>query len=203
MILIRVLAIIGFITFSFAAQAASTVDCDLDQVMKDQRKKMDELSLKVYDEYMGKTIKNAPTAKDASCLPALDALDALIRLRIPSIGGAMGAIFTKIRDMACTAANNYIQSIANQAQFNISDPIGIVGVGVGGTTDGTGGLQTDQYDFGKVVEDAASGAAGQVIGGVKGSASSIIKGIPTSQTNRTPRLENTVRKEVNDAIKGL
>jgi hypothetical protein len=190
-------------TLSFAVHAASTVDCDLDNVMKTQRQKMDELSLKVYDEYMGKTIKNAPTAKDASCLPALDALDALIRLRIPSVGGAMGAIFTKVRDMACTAANNYIQSVANQAQFNVSDPIGIVGVGVGGTTDGTGGLQTDQYDFGKVVENAASSAAGSVISGAKGNATQIIKGIPSSPANRTPRVENTIRNEVNDAIKGL
>lgn len=203
MIMFRVLAILGILALSFTAQAASTVDCDLDNVMKEQRKKMDDLSLKVYDQYMGKTIKNAPTAKSASCLPALDALDALIRLRIPSVGGAMGAIFTKVRDMACTAANNYIQSIADQAQFNVSDPIGIVGIGVGGTTDGTGGLQTDQYDFGKVVENAASSAAGSVINGAKGNATQIIKGIPSSPANRTPRVENTIRNEVNDAIKGL
>lgn len=203
MIIVRTLIVLAVMTLSFAVHAESTVDCDLDNVMKTQRQKMDELSLKVYDEYMGKTIKNAPTAKDASCLPALDALDALIRLRIPSVGGAMGAIFTKVRDMACTAANNYIQSVANQAQFNVSDPIGIVGVGVGGTTDGTGGLQTDQYDFGKVVENAASSAAGSVISGAKGNATQIIKGIPSSPANRTPRVENTIRNEVNDAIKGL
>lgn len=187
--------------------AATSDECELDGMMRDNRVAMDKMAVGIYDtnvaKPIGKAIESAPTVKEASCLPMLDALDTLIRMRIPSIGGAMGSIMTQIRDMACKMANDYLTQLSSQAQINVSDPLGIASVGIGANTNGNGGVDVEQYDFGEVVKDAATNAAGGVLSGARGDAGKLINQLPNGPQNRTPRIENTIRKEVNSAIKGL
>lgn len=192
---------------AFTAQAASD-ECEIDKIMRDNRVQMDKMAVGIYENGVRKpiesAIKSAPTVKDASCLPMLDKLDMLMRMRIPSIGGALGGLMTKIMDMACDMANSYLESMANSVQIGYSDPLGIASVGIGGTTGGDGGMQVDEYDLGEVVEDAAMGAVGSAVGGaVRGNASDLRKNLPTGPVDRAPRIENTVRQEVNGAINGL
>ncbi|MDU4254471.1 hypothetical protein [Pseudomonas sp.] len=204
--LIRV-AGVGLFFAATGAMAGTSGDCELDQMMTSARQEMDKMAVGIYDTNVSKPMStatsSAPTVKDASCLPILDQLDQLMRMRIPSMGGAMGGIMTKIRDMACSTANGYLKQLSNRAQINVSDPLGVASVGIGATTDGSGGIQTDTYDFGKVVEDAATSATGTVLSGAKSQAGQVVNQLPGGVQNRTPRVETEVRKGVNDAINGL
>lgn len=188
-----------------AAPAAD--DCEIDEMMRAARVEMDKMAVGIYDNNVAKPIgaatEAAPNVKDASCLPMLDTLDGLLRMRIPSIGGAMSGIMSKVRDMACDMANGYLEQLANRAQVNVSDPLGVVSIGVGATTGTDGGISVEEYDFGKVVEDAAINSAGSVIKGSGNEARQVINQLPNGVQNRTPRIESTVRQEVNSAINGL
>jgi len=185
------------------AFAASDVDCDIDDMMKDNRIALDKMTTGIYERTMGKAIESAPTVKDASCLPILDTLDSLIRLRIPSIGGAMGGLLAKIRDMACKAANGFLEQLASKATYNISDPLGVVSAGVG-LDNGAGGTQIEQYDMGEIVEKAATDAiTGAGSGKVQGKVNEVLNKMPSGPADRIPRPENTIRNEINGAINGL
>lgn len=198
---------VACLLLSTSALAAASDECELDGMMRDNRVEMDKMAVGIYDtnvaKPIGKAIESAPTVKEASCLPMLDALDTLMRMRIPSMGGAMGAVMTQLRDMACEMANSYLTQLSNQAQINVSDPLGVASVGIGANTNGNGGVDVDTYDFGEVVKDAATSAAGGVLNGARGEAGKVVNQLPNAPQNRTPRIDNTVRKEVNSAINGL
>jgi hypothetical protein len=198
---------VACLLLSTSALAAASDECELDGMMRDNRVEMDKMAVGIYDNNVakpiGKAIESAPTVKETSCLPMLDSLDTLMRVRIPSMGGAMGAVMTQIRDMACEKANSYLTQLSNRAQINVSDPLGVASVGIGANTNGNGGVDVDQYDFGEVVKDAATSAAGGVLNGVRGEAGKVVNQLPNAPQNRTPRIDNTVRKEVNSAINGL
>lgn len=198
---------VACLLLSTSALAAASDKCELDAMMSDSRVEMDKIAVGIYDtnvaKPIGKATESAPKVKEASCLPMLDTLDTLMRMRIPSMGGAMGAIMTRIRDMACEMANDYLTQLSNQAQINVSDPLGVASIGIGANTNGNGGVVVDQYDFGEVVKDAATSAVGGALSGARGEAGKIVNQLPNAPQNRTPRIENTVRKEVNSAINGL
>lgn len=192
---------------AFTVQAASD-ECEIDEIMRETRVQMDKMAVGIYANGVRKpvesAIESAPTVKDASCLPVLDTLDMLMRMRIPSIGGALGGLMTKVKNMACNMANSYLEGLTNSVQIGYSDPLGIASVGIGGTTGSDGGMKVDEYDLGEVVEDAAMGTVGSAVGGaVRGNASELRKNLPTGPVDRAPRIENTVRQEVNGAINGL
>lgn len=194
-----------------SVQAASTVptdtSCDIDDMMTANVKKMDEMAVGIYkrnlEEPIAKQIETAPTVKDASCLPILDTLDTLLRMRIPSTGGIMSGIMAKIRDMACKYANDFLASIVGKLQYNISDPYGIASIGIGAST-GSGGVQKETYDFGKVVQDqvaqAASSKAREIL---REKTKDLTNQLPNGASNRTPRVENSVGNIVKDGINGL
>lgn len=194
-----------------SVQAASTEPtdsaCDIDDMMTANVKKMDEMAVGIYkrnlEEPIAKQIETAPTVKDASCLPILDTLDTLLRLRIPSTGALMSGIMAKIRDMACKYANDFIGSIVGKLQYNISDPYGIASVGIGATT-GPGGVQKETYDFGKVVQDqvaqAASSKAKELM---REKTKDLANQLPNAASDRTPRVETTIGNAVKDGINGL
>jgi hypothetical protein len=190
-----------------AAAVAEDDTCIIDQVMKDNRVAMDKMAAGIYETNVNKPMKtaieSAPSVKDAACLPMLDTLDTLIRLRIPSIGGVMGGFMTKIRDMACSMANSYLENLANKAQFNYSDPLGVASVGIGGNTNGTGGTQVENYDLSKVVEDQATTIIKQKVQQGTSETNSAINQLPVGPTNRTPHIDNTIRNGMNDALNGL
>lgn len=186
---------------------AADDDCELDNMMRDARVQMDKMAVGIYENRVAKpmnsAIKSAPTVKEASCLPMLDTLDMLMRMRIPSMGGMMGGVMTMIGDMACEMANSFLEDSVNSVQIGYSDPLGVASFGIGGTT-GQGGQQVETYDISKVVQDAAvnqiKGAAGSA---VRGSAGDLRNKLPTGPVDRTPSIDRTINSEVRGAINGL
>jgi len=194
-----------------SVQAASSeptdAACDIDEMMTSNVKKMDEMAVGIYkrnlEEPIAKQIETAPTVKDASCLPILDTLDTLLRLRIPSTGGMMSGILAKIRDMACKYANDFLAGLVGKLQYNISDPYGIASIGIGATT-GEGGVQKETYDFGKIVEDSVMKAAAAKAREIaREQTKGITSQLPSGASDRTPRVENTIGNAVKEGINGL
>ena len=183
--------------------------CDIDDMMTTNVKKMDEMAVGIYkrnlEEPTARQIETAPTVKDASCLPILDTLDTLLRMRIPSTGGLMSGILAKIRDMACKYANDFIAGVVGKLEYNISDPYGIASIGIGGTTgEGEGGIKKESYDFGKIVQDkVASAAEAKAKEIMRENTKTITGAIPSGSSDRTPRIENTVGGIVKDGFDGL
>ncbi|WP_326430283.1 hypothetical protein VQ574_21410 (plasmid) [Stutzerimonas frequens] len=198
---------VACLLLSANALAAASDECELDGMMRETRIEMDKMAVGIYDtnvaKPVGKAIESAPTVKDAACLPILDSLDTLMRMRIPSIGGAMGAIMTQIRTMACKMANSFLSQLASKAQINVSDPLGIASVGIGAETGGDGGVAVETYDISEVAKDAAMGAIKDKLNSKRGDAGKLLNQLPNGPQNRTPRIESTIRQEVNSAIKGL
>lgn len=183
-------------------------DCAVDTQMKAMLKAINANENKMIDNGVEKPVKSAIKdidVKEGSCLPILDAFDALMRMRIPSIGGMLGGFFQMIKDMACEFANDFLEKEINGFDLSIGDPYGIVSIGVGGTTNGDGGLVTDSYDIGAVAKDAAvnaiTGAVIDKVGNI-GGGGSFSSGISGPQ-DRIPRVEDTINSEVRDAFKGL
>ncbi|MDH4602449.1 MULTISPECIES: hypothetical protein [Pseudomonas syringae group] len=204
---VTVVVALGLCFCAVQASAATADDgCIIDTVMKENRVSMDKMVAGIYKanvtDQMAKAVDAAPSVKDASCLPMLDTLDSLIRMRIPSIGGALGGLMTKIRDMACNMANSYLEQVAAKAQFNYSDPLGIASVGIG-ATNGVGGTQTSTYDLSKVVEDTATKIAKDKLRQGTNETNSVINSLPAGPSNRVPRAETTIPNVMMDSVNGL
>ncbi|MCF6783410.1 hypothetical protein [Stutzerimonas stutzeri] len=202
----KVLGATALLLGALNAQAAD--ECVIDQLMRDNRVAMDKMAVGLYENGVKKpvnqAIESAPDVKEASCLPMLDQLDTLMRMRIPSMGGAMGGLMTKIMDMACDMANGALEQLANSVEIGYSDPLGIASVGIGGTTGGDGGLEVERYDISEVIGDAVMQEAGSAMGGaVRGGVGDLKNQLPTGPTNRQPNIESTIRQEVKGAINGL
>lgn len=181
--------------------------CDIDEMMTTNNQRMNETAVGIYkvnlEEPVAKQIETAPTVKDASCLPILDTLDTLLRMRIPSTGAVMSGIMAKIRDMACSFANDFIAGVVGKLEFNVSDPYGIASIGIGATT-GEGGTQVETYDFGQIVKDKVAEAAAQKAREILGEQSKgIADKIPTVTRDRLPRVEDSISSGLKDALDGL
>lgn len=181
--------------------------CDIDEMMTANQKRMNELAVGIYkvnlEEPIAKQIETAPNVKDASCLPILDTLDTLLRMRIPSTGSVMSGIMAKMRDMACKYANDFLAGVVGKLQFNVSDPYGVASVGIGATT-GEGGTKVEDYDFGAVVRDAVEEAAAKKAREIMSEQSrGISDKIPTVTPDRLPRVESSVDGALKDAMNGL
>lgn len=190
-----------------AVNAASYDDgeCELDQMMSDTRVEMDRMAIGMYENGVldptMDAIESAMDVKTASCLPILDQLDSLMRIRIPSMGGAMGNVMSMIRDLACDMLNSAIEGIVSDISIGYSDPLGIASIGVGTTTDGSNGTQIETYDLGEVVIDAAIGAGTDAVGN---SASGLTDKLPSGPTDRSSSSSTTtIDREVRGAINGL
>ncbi|NNB34026.1 hypothetical protein [Pseudomonas fragi] len=191
------------------AESVTTTDsaCDIDDMMTANVRKMDEMAVGIYKKNLEVPIANqietAPNVKDASCLPILDTLDTLLRMRIPSTGALMSGIMAKIRDMSCKFANDFISGIAGKLSYNISDPYGVASIGVG-ATNGSGGVQTETYDFGAIVADKVADAAAAKAREIsREQTKAVTNSLPNAASDRTPRIENTIDKGVKDAMDGL
>jgi hypothetical protein len=181
--------------------------CDIDDMMTKNRQEMDKMAVGIYkvnlEEPIARQIETAPTVKDASCLPILDTLDTLLRMRIPSTGAMMSGVMAKIRSMACKYANDFISGIVGKLQYNISDPYGIASVGVG-ASNGSGGTKVETYDFGAVVADqVASAAASKARELAREQTRDITSQLPSGADNRTPRVEREIGNVVKDGMNGL
>lgn len=186
---------------------AADDECELDNMMRDARVQMDKMAVGIYENSVTKpmntAIKSAPSVKTASCLPMLDTLDMLMRMRIPSMGGLLGGVMTMIRDMACDMANSFLEDTVNGIQISYSDPLGVASIGIGGTT-GEGGSQIESYDISKVIQDAAINQIKDVAGSVVKEGSDKLRDqLPTGPVDRTPRIESTINNELKGALNGL
>ena len=198
---------LAFTPLSVSASNAKD-ECAIDKNLKAMLKAVNANEEKLIEKSVEKPVKDVirnVDVKKGGCLPALDAFDALMRMRIPSIGSMMGGFFNMIKKMACEFANDFIEQEINGFDLSIGDPYGVINVGIGGTTNGDGGLVTDEYDIGKMASDAAvdavTGAVKDAVGGVTGG-KSFSSGISGPQ-DRIPRIEDTINDGVRDAFKGL
>jgi hypothetical protein len=203
------LALVACVAFPHQPVYAAPTDgaCDIDDMMDANRKKMDEMAVTEYDNNlskpMAKMIESAPTVKDASCLPILDTMDSLIRLRIPSLGGAMGGLMAKIRDMACKYANDFIASVVGKLQYNVSDPMGIASAGIGGSS-GPGGVDVERYDFSKIVSDQVQQVAKEkAMEYAREGAGKARDSLPNPANDRTPRVDTQIKNGLKDSLNGL
>lgn len=203
------LALVACVALPHQVVYAAPTDgaCDIDEMMDANRKKMDEMAVTEFDNNltkpMAKMIESAPSVKDASCLPILDTMDSLIRLRIPSLGAMMGGLMAKIRDMACKYANEYIASVVGKLQYNVSDPMGIASVGIG-ASNGSGGVQVERYDFSKVVSDQVQQVAKQkAMEYAREGVGNATKYLPNPASDRTPRVDSQIKNGLKDSLNGL
>lgn len=180
-------------------------NCDIDRDMRIMLAGMN----KSEDRIIEQGVKTPATkaigkidVKKGSCLPALDAFDALMRMRMPSMGAMLGGFFQIIKDMACKFANDFIDDQINSIDLNFGDPYGIFNIGIGGTTHGNGGFTAETYDVSQIVSDAAINAIKNAIGSQIGGVGGIGSGI-TGPKDRIPKIENTIGNGVRDAFKGL
>ena len=193
----------------FAASPVLAEDrCGIDAQMAaalDRANKNDEDIIEKVRKEVNESIKKADV-KDKKCLASLDAIQALMNMRLPSLSGLMGGLLDMLKDMACEMADDFIDRQINDFGMSFGDPYGIVNVGIGGTTGGDGGLVVDTYEIDTILKDAAVDAvvgaienkAGGVTGG--GSFSSQIKG-PSDRNPR--RVEDTINDGVRNAFEGL
>lgn len=203
----RTLVAVALLAGAMSAQAAND-ECVIDAIMRENRVAMDKMAIGLYEngvkKPMNQAIDSAPDVKDAACLPILDQMDSLMRMRIPSIGGAMGGLLTKIMDMACDMANSYLEQMVNSVDIGYSDPLGIASVGIGGTTNGDGGLAVEEYDLSEKVGDAVMDEVGSAVGSaVRERVGDLRNSLPSGPSNRTPNIDQTIRQEVKGAINGL
>lgn len=203
-----VIALSAGAPFVSGSSLAYADECAVDSQMKAMLKAVNANENKMIDNGVEKPVKGAIKnidVKEGSCLPVLDAFDTLMRMRIPSIGGMLGGFFQMIKDLACEFANDFLEEEINGLNLSVGDPYGIVSVGIGGNTNGEGGLVTESYDIGAVVKDAAvdaiTGAVSDKVGGINGGGS-FSSGISGPQ-DRIPRVEDTINSGVRDAFKGL
>lgn len=198
--------IIGAVPFS--APIASADECAVDdrmlKTLKAVNKNEERMIKSGVEQPVGAVIRNIDVKK-GSCLPALDAFDGLMRMRIPSLKAMAGNIIQMIKGMACNFANEFIENEINGFDLSIGDPYGIVSVGISGTTNGDGGLVTESYDVGEIAKDAAIDAITGIVRdktgniGSGGSFSSQVSG----PKDRIPRVEDSINDGVRDAFKGL
>lgn len=179
--------------------------CDIDSDMLVMLAGMNKSEDKIIEQGVKKPVSKAIgkiDVKKGSCLPALDAFDTLMRMRMPSFGAMLGGFFQIIKDMACEFANDFIEDQINSVDLNVGDPYGIFNIGIGGTTYGNGGITTETYDVSQVVSEAAMNAVTNAVSGQIGGIGGIGSGI-TGPKDRIPRIENTIGNGVRDAFKGL
>lgn len=198
------LAVAGYAT------GADSSECIIDEMMEQNRIAMDKMAVGIYEanvtKPMEQAIEAAPTVKEASCLPILDTLDGLMRLRLPSFGAIAGGLMAKLRSMACKMANDFLADLKNRASFNISDPLGVASVSIGATNE-NGGVEVERYDMTKVIQDAATKAVTdkvkQEARKLTNESSKAIRDLPMGPQNRAPRVENAVNSDIKEAINGL
>lgn len=180
-------------------------NCDIDRDMEIMLKGMNKAEDRIIEDGVKRPVTTAIgkiDVKKGSCLPALDAFDALMRMRMPSFGALLGGFFQIIKDMACKFANDFIDDQINSIDLNFGDPYGIFNIGIGGTTHGNGGFTNETYDVSQIVSDAAMNAITNAIGSQMGGVGNIGSGL-TGPKDRIPKIENTIGNGVRDAFKGL
>ncbi len=161
-------------TFIFATSSmAAEEDCAIDLVMKDQLTKTNELSKNVIEA----TVRERDIEKEA-CIPALALLNSQLNISTANLSSLFGGLGTKIRDMACAAANNAVKGTAKILNATWEAPYGLATVGGGATTDGSSGVNLQEStDTSNYINSQVLGLAGDSIGGVSDGLSSEISNL--------------------------
>lgn len=178
---------------------SAQVDCELDAAMKAQ---MDAVAAaeRAERDNDANTVASALPVKEAACMPFYEDMDRMIRTRIPDLSNLGGDLLSKIKGYACRAGNSYLESVARQASTTVSDPYGIISVGVGV---GAGSDQHQTYDPNILVESTARQVINRSGGMVRSETNQVINEIPNNPVDRKPSIGSEISEEINDALNGL
>lgn len=174
---------------------------ELDRSMRESLENISKADVKIIEdgvEQASMGMIGGMDVKSGACLPILDMLDGLIRMRTPMVPD-FSQIFAMIADMACGVANDYIEDTVNSlGNMSIGDPYGITGISAGVSTDGSGGMSHEEYDIGSQI-------SGAVVDGLESQARGMTDKMKVEPPvlDRAPRNTNQVGEGVRDAIKGL
>ena len=156
---VRVLCLLGLL-LALPGMAAEE-DCAIDIVMKDQHAKTNSYSKNAIEA----TVKERDIEKEA-CIPALAALSGGLNIKTANLASLFGGLGTKIRDMACDAANNAVKGVASSLGATWEAPYGLASIDGGLTTDDSSGVsrtennKTADYINRQILEEAGQSLSG-------------------------------------------
>jgi len=141
---------------------AEEEECAIDLVMQDQLTKTNNYSKNAIEA----TVKDRDIESEA-CIPALAALNGGLNIKTANLASLFGGLGTKIRDMACDAANNAVKGVASALGATWEAPYGLASIGGGVTTDGSSGVNRTQTDeTSNYINRQILGEAGQSLNGL-------------------------------------
>ena len=113
-------------------------ECAIDVVMASKLSEVNAKSQAAVSLYQEPDIE-----KDA-CLPTLSALSGQLSASIPSFSGLARGLATKIRNMACSAADDAIKKNTDTLNASWEAPFGLGGISGGVTTNGSSGVSVSE-----------------------------------------------------------
>lgn len=135
--------------------ALANEECAIDMVMKEQMTKANEKSKAAIEA----SIKERDISEEA-CLPTLSALGGALSATIPDFSGMARGLATKIRNMACKAADAAIKESTEGLNASWEAPFGLGGVSAGVSIDGESSATVSQSNSTtKMIESEIMGAA--------------------------------------------
>lgn len=126
--------IIALTLISIQMPIASAEECAIDVVMASKLKEVNAKSKAAVALYQ------QPDIEEESCLPTLSGLSGQLGASIPTFSGLSRGLATKIRNMACSAADDAIKKNAKALNASWNAPFGLGGVGIGVGTNGNSGV---------------------------------------------------------------
>ena len=176
--------------FAFPSMAEEE-ECAIDLVMQDQLTKTNNYSKNAIEA----TVKDRDIESEA-CIPALAALNGGLNINTASLSSLFGGLGTKIRDMACDAANDAVKGVASALGATWEAPYGLASIGGGLTTDGSSGVNRTETDTtSNYINRQILGEAGQSINGLSRGLDAEVSDLTGIKNNRLNN--NTNAQETN------
>lgn len=126
--------VIALMLISIQMPIASAEECAIDVVMASKLQEVNAKSKAAVSLYQ------QPDIEEESCLPTLSGLSGQLGASIPTFSGLARGLATKIRNMACSAADDAIKKNAKALNASWNAPFGLGGVGIGVGTNGNSGV---------------------------------------------------------------
>lgn len=177
------------------AQAAAAEECMVDEVMQASLKAANLKSQAVVN-----ALVEDRNVEEESCMPILRALGAGISATIPTMGNIASGIGTKIRNMACAAADDAVTRVAKNTNATWEAPYGLGGVSGGANATGqVGGSVKQNNAIDEFVTKQAEDMSKQVIGKAIGNVEQSVKQKTSGVTGINREAADKANQEFNDA----
>lgn len=138
--------------------------------------------------------------EEESCMPVLRQLGAGISSTIPSFGNVASGLGTKIRNMACGAANDAVKRVAGNMTATWEAPFGLGNVSAGANTTGDVGTQVKENDaLNQFITKQVLGVSKQATNSTIGSVEQGIKQSTSGVTGVNREAANEVNSNFNEA----